>query len=118
VAWLRAVSYRVLWKVGKWRSVGLVRPQVWGDVAALCETNVATELCDPEIHMSQFPTVSSVQVANVVDMSDRQSGRGCRCEQTSRAVGNRLRSQEECMGGRLVFDPHQALATPACRKLV
>ena len=40
-----------LWEAGKWRTVGLVCcSQVWGDVAALCESNVATELYDPEIY--------------------------------------------------------------------
>ena len=51
--------------------------------------------------MSQIPTVSSVQVANVVNMSDRQSGGGCRREHTSSAVDKLLRSQEECMGDGL-----------------
>ena len=45
-----------LWKAGKWRSVRLVRSQVWGYVAALCEANVATELCGSERHVSYVAT--------------------------------------------------------------
>jgi hypothetical protein len=84
-----------LWKAGKWVQFG------WSGrkCGAMWLQNVATELCGALRYIClKIPTVSSVQVANVVDMSDRQSGRGCRSEQSYRVVGKRNRSHEECMG--------------------
>jgi hypothetical protein len=43
-----------------------------------CVRQMWPQLCGPERHVSQIPTVSSVQDASVVNMSDRLSGGGGR----------------------------------------